>query len=301
MMKKFFLPIILLAALIGAAYTSAYTTETQAAIPSLIYESDSARVDTLFEEDPYFILMGEADSAIVHQRWSEAVLRLSDVLAVRPVDPSNALILYNMGICHGHLGNDSLALDCFDRSLELAPNMLVTLLARGRQLLAMNRDYEAFDTFTHAIEVDSISTEARFYHGMMALFGGKSALAEQDFMVLKRIAPYSADTATALGTLYSLTGREREALPYLRQLVEEDPQPETFASLAGCYLALEQLSDASTIIADGLGRYPDDPELYYYRAWLRRDQYLLDEAHADAARAIRLGASPTRVNALFAR
>lgn len=300
-MKKFFLPLIIFLGMVAAAGASAYTTETQAAIPTSMPEADAARIDTLFEEDPYFILMGEADSAIVHQRWDEAVLRLSDVLAVRPDDPSNALILYNMGICHGHLGNDSLALSCFDNSLQLAPNMLVTLLARGRQLLAMNRDYEAFDSFTHAIEVDSISTEARFYHGMMALFGGKSAIAEQDFMVLKRIAPYSIDTATALGTLFSLTGREREALPYLRKLIEDAPQPETFASLAGCYLALEQLSDASATIADGLNRYPDDPELYYYRAWLRRDQYLLDEARADAAKAIRLGASPARVNALFAR
>lgn len=299
-MKKILVMLAAVFALLCAATVSAYTTEITPATPAMAPAPDTVCADTLFDEDPYFILMGEADSAIVHERWAEAVLRLSDVLAVRPDSPSNALILYNIGICQQRLGNDSLALDAFDRSLDLAPNMLVTLLARGRQLLAMRRDFDAFDTFSRAIAADSLSTDARFYHGMMALFGGKSDIAEQDFLVLKDVIPYSADTATALGTLYSLTGREREAVPYLRQLIEEDPQPETFASLAGCYLALEQLSDASTVLADGLARYPDDPELYYYRAWLRRDEYRLDDARADAARAIRLGASPARVNALFA-
>lgn len=299
-MKKILVMLAAVFAMLCAATVSAYTTEITPATPAMAPAPDTVCADTLFDEDPYFILMGEADSAIFHERWAEAVLRLSDVLAVRPDSPSNALILYNIGICQQRLGNDSLALDAFDRSLDLAPNMLVTLLARGRQLLAMRRDFDAFDTFSRAIAADSLSTDARFYHGMMALFGGKSDIAEQDFLVLKNVIPYSADTATALGTLYSLTGREREAVPYLRQLIEEDPQPETFASLAGCYLALEQLSDASTVLADGLARYPEDPELYYYRAWLRRDEYRLDDARADAARAIRLGASPARVNALFA-
>ena len=299
-MKKILVMLAAVFAMLCAATVSAYTTEITPATPAMAPAPDTVCADTLFDEDPYFILMGEADSAIVHERWAEAVLRLSDVLAVRPDSPSNALILYNIGICQQRLGNDSLALDAFDRSLDLAPNMLVTLLARGRQLLAMRRDFDAFDTFSRAIAADSLSTDARFYHGMMALFGGKSDIAEHDFLVLKNVIPYSADTATALGTLYSLTGREREAVPYLRQLIEEDPQPETFASLAGCYLALEQLSDASTVLADGLARYPEDPELYYYRTWLRRDEYRLDDARADAARAIRLGASPARVNALFA-
>ncbi len=50
-----------------------------------------------------------------------------------------------------------------------------------------------------------------------------------------------------------------------------------------------------------LDLYSYDAELYYYRAWLNRDRYRLDEAHADARKAIELGANKNKVDALFTR
>ena len=38
---------------------------------------------------------------------------------------------------------------------------------------------------------------------------------------------------------------------------------------------------------------------YYYRAWLNNKRYMLDDAKADAAKAVKLGADPQRVVALF--
>ena len=134
---------------------------------------------------------------------------------------------------------------------------------------------------------------------MMALYGGRRDIAEADFAVLQSRDPDSIDTAIALATLYSLTRQDQLALDYLRRLVKEIPSPEYYSALAGCLLALDRLSEASEVIADGLKRYSHDPELYYYRARLNHARYRLDEAHADAKRAIELGASPARVNAIF--
>ena len=55
------------------------------------------------------------------------------------------------------------------------------------------------------------------------------------------------------------------------------------------------------MIEGGLKRYSHDPELYYYRAWLNRDRYRLDDARADAAKAVEYGASKAKVDALFSR
>ncbi|MDE6288582.1 MAG: tetratricopeptide repeat protein [Muribaculaceae bacterium] len=256
-------------------------------------------VDSIYDENPYFILMGEADRAIAAQDWAEAVARLNDAIAVDPANPSNALVYCNMGLCQSCLGNDSLALESYDRSLEIAPRMSVALMGRGRSLLSLKRDREAFEAFGDVIEIDSLSQEARFFHGMMALYGGNATIAENDFNVLRSVAPDEDDTYIALSTLYSLTGREREAIPYLSLLVESHPDAEYYSALAGCYLALGQLTEASATIHDGLERFPTDPELYYYRAWLYRDMYRSDDAKRDARKAVELGASPVRVNALF--
>lgn len=255
--------------------------------------------DTLFEEDPYFLLTGEADAAMKAENWEEAAARLEDAIAIKPFNPTNALLHSNLGAVYSTLREDSLALAHYDRALQIAPNMVTPLVGRGRLLLVLGRDKEAFSDFSRAIEIDSINTDARYYHGMMALYGGIMAMAEEDFAVLESIAPRTTDTAIAMSTLYSMTGRDAEAVPYLKKLVENAPAPEFYANLAGCYLNLDWLNEASETISDGLKQFPDDPELYYYRAWLNRERYRLDDAHRDAKTAVRLGANPSKVDALF--
>ena len=255
--------------------------------------------DSVFEADPYFILMGEADSAIIKHDWPTAVLRLNDALAVKPQHPSNALLYNNLATVYGYMGQDSLSLDTFNKGLEIAPNMLTLILGRGRALLANGKVSEAFVDFNRAVELDSVSVDARYYRGMVALYGGDLVRAERDFEVMNRVAPKLADTAIALSTLYAMTHREKEAIPLLKGLIAHDPAAEFYATLAECYLATDDLSNASETIGAGLERYPQNAELYYCRAWLNRGRYLLDDAQADAKTAIKLGANPRKVNKLF--
>lgn len=285
-MPKFFIVSIL--SLLAFIPSAAQKTEPAPQIP-----------DSVFEADPYFLLMGEADAAIADKNWPEAAARLCDALAVKPDAPSNALLYNNLATVYTYLGNDSLALATFDKGLGIAPRMLTLIVGRGRTLLSMGKRRPALDDFSRAIAIDSLATSPRFYHGMISLYSGDATAAEDDFRVLARVAPQSIETATALATLYSLTGRERQAIPYLEKLIEVEPSAEYFASLAGCHLALGELTEASQAIGEGLKHYPDDPELYYYRAWLNRDRFRSDDAHADARRAITLGANPAKVNDLF--
>lgn len=251
------------------------------------------------EENPYFILTGEAEKAIADEDYLTAATRLKEAMAVDPGNPSNVLLLSNLGMVYSYMDEDSLALSTLDETLRRAPHMAAVRNNRGRLLLKMGRDADAFDDFAQVIEADSLNTTARYYHGIIALYAGRLSLAENDFEVLREAKPDGYDTAVALSALYSLTRRDREAIPYFERLVKADPAPEYYAGLAGCHLALGNLSEASATIAEGLKRYSYDPELYYYRAWLNRDRYRLDEAHQDAEQAIRLGAAPEKVRSLF--
>ena len=253
------------------------------------------------EEDPYFLLMGEADKAIKDEDYSTAVLRLKEALQVDPSRPSNSLLLSNLGMVYSRMGQDSLAIATLDRALDVAPGMSVVLANRGRLHLKQGHTVKAYEDFTSAIARDSLCADARYYRGIMSLYNGKADIAESDFGVLKAIDPEGYNTQAALGALYSLTGRDREAIPYYKMLIEQDPAAEYYSALAGCYLAIGELSEASETIAEGLKRYDQDPELYYYLAMINRDRYMLDEARRDAALAIRYGARPERVNALFTR
>ncbi len=251
------------------------------------------------DANPYFILTAEADSAIAKGDYDRAAARLIDAMAVEPDNPGNLLLKTNLGIVYSALDRDSLATATLSDVISRAPSMTVALVARGRIALKTRHDSLALADFSRAIKVDSLCTDARYFRGLMALYGGDRKMAEADLAVIGSLQPDRPRTLSALGALYSMTGREREAVKYLERLIEDDPAPEFYATLAGCYLTLEKLSDASRVIAEGLRLYPRDPELYYYRAWLNRERFRYDDAKADAKLAIKYGASPQKVNDLF--
>lgn len=251
------------------------------------------------EEDPYFLLCGQADSAIVRGQYDEAAARLIDAMSVRPDAHENVLLLSNLGMLYSYMDRDSLALATLDEALRRAPAMKTVLANRGKVLLKLNRDEDAARDFAAVIVADSLNTEARYYHGMISLYAGRLAEAEADLDVLRIHAPDAPDTARAMATLYSVTGRDREAIPYLTTLIESDPSAEYYAALAASQLALERLSDAASTLATGMEAYPDDPELYYYRAMLNRDRYRLDDARADLRKAVALGLSPAKARELL--
>ena len=251
------------------------------------------------EEDVYYIISGEADKAIEAEDYHTAVLRLKEAIELEPENPSNVLLLSNLGMVYSYLDQDTLALKAYNEALDKAPSMVTVLENRAKLHLKMGNDLNAYQDFANVIQRDSLNTEARYYHGLMSLYKGDSGAAERDFNIIKKQEPKGYYTAVALSTLYSFSGKDSEAVPYYKRVLEMDKAPEFYAGLAGCYLKLGQLSDASQTISEGLQECGDDPELYYYRAWLKRDSYLLDEAKADAAKAVQLGADPRKVAMLF--
>lgn len=251
-------------------------------------------------DNDYMDLVGEAEKAISVNNYEAAVACIKRAIDLEPDNPSNILLMSNLAMVYSYMDQDTLALITYDETLRQAPNMTTVRNNRALLLAKMGRDNEAFNAFAAVIDTDSLNATARYYHGIMALYSSRLDIAETDFAVLKSVAPDSRHTAVALSSLYSMTQRNLEAIPYFKKLVKDSPDPEFYAGLAGCYLALGRLSEASETIADGLKRYAYDPELYYYRAWLNRDRFRLDEAHDDARKAIALGANAAKVNALFA-
>lgn len=259
----------------------------------------SMSATTSDEENPYLLLIGEAEKAIDEGDYVSAILRFKDAMRVEPDNPSNVLLFNNLGLLYAQLGQDSLAMRAYDSALAIAPSMSTVMCNRAQLCLRLGRDAEAMSGFADVIERDSLNVKARFYHGMMSLYAGDAETAISDFGVLKVADPDSENTCLALSTLYSMTGSELQAIPYYQKLIAMHPEPEYYAGLAGCYLVLDRLSDAMAAITEGLEKCGDDPELYYYRAWANREAYQLDQAKADAKRAIRLGADPEKVMRLF--
>lgn len=251
------------------------------------------------EENPRYILAGEADSAIIAGRYDEAAARLIEAISICPDCPDNVLLLSNLGMVYAYDGRDSLALETLDRALEQAPSMRTVIANRARVLLNMGRESEAKDAYAQLIALDSLNMDARYYHGMISLHTGDLQAAEADMAVLSDSLPNSIATARALAALYSYTGRNDVAEPYYKRLIEEEPEPEYYVLLSAIYLNDDRLTDASSTIGDGISKYPDCGELYYCRAWLNKLLFRPSDAKADGRKAKSLGVPAARIKQLL--
>lgn len=244
-----------------------------------------------------FRLMGEADEAISKGEWEKADSILVEALNVTPGDPTNTLIMSNLGIVRYNMGKDSLALSTLNDAVSLAPASVTVLSNRARVRSGMGDIDGARDDYRHIITLDSSLVSPHFYLSIMALAEGDTATAANHARRVVALQPDGVEAALVMASLMSARGYSAEAITYYNKLIQLDPQAEYYAARALCHLQADDLGAAADDIASGLQLDPADGELYLYRAILNKMRFRPEDAKADARRALQLGVSRQRVDA----
>lgn len=251
------------------------------------------------DESPYIRLMGQADSAIAKEDWRKAENLLIEALRLEPANPSNVILVSNLGMIRFYQGRDSMAIATLNDAHAMAPRAVVVLANRASVLAALGQYDKAYADWEAILDIDSLHIGARYLHAMEALRRGNIPVAETDVAFLSRNADKDPRTDLARGTLYSAIGRYADAIPSLNHSIESSPTSELYATRALCYLMTGALNEASADIAEGLNLNPADGELYLYRALLNKLRYRNDDAKSDARRAVELGIAPERAAPLM--
>lgn len=249
------------------------------------------------DEQAYFDLMGEADKAIADGDWATAESKLLEALHSEPANPSNVLLMSNLGIVRFNMGQDSLALETLNHAVAMAPASVTIRENRARVLTGMGDLEGARADYERLIEMDSTLLTPHFYRGVLALTANDTVTARTDFEQLVRLDPESFEANFGMASLACHTGHYAESLPYLNAVIRLDPQPEYYAQRAFSRLQTDDLGGASEDIQAGLELDPMDGELYLYRAALNKMRFRPDDSLKDAERALQLGVHPARVAA----
>lgn len=250
-------------------------------------------------EEKYLDWVDAADKAIAEEKWDDAEALLIRALKSEPANPSNILLLSNLGMIRFYAGHDSLALATLDDAHRIAPQSVTVLANRARVLTAIGKTAQAIDDYDLIEQIDSTYADTYLYRGLINLYNGRFDEATVDLEKRDSLAPDNEETWVAMASLYSITDLPDKALPYYRRLIDKDPQPEYYAGRAMCYLQKEMLADAAEDIALGIELDLNYSELYVCRALLNKKRYRMDDAVTDAQRAIGLGADRTRVKTLL--
>ena len=249
--------------------------------------------------EEYYSLVDKADKAIKDGEWSNAEAIILEAMRLEPANPSNILLMSNLGMTQFYAGRDSVALSTLNAAHAMAPASVTVLQNRARVLTEMSRTHEALRDYSHALSLDSTLVESRFYRAMLSLQEGDTSTVESDLKILKRISPDTRLTLLAEATYQSMTGHLREAITAYTKLIAQDSEARFLSARAACYLGTGQLAEASEDIRLTLEKDPTDGETYLYRAILNKMRYRQKDAEEDGMRAIQLGIPAERVKALI--
>lgn len=244
-------------------------------------------------------LWAKIDKAIAGENWVMADSLIVETLTQHPDEATRAMLLSNLGMIRYYTGKDSLAVATLTQAHREAPAAVAILSNRAKVLTSMGHVAAAVADYNQIEQLDSTYSDTYLYRGLIYLYNGYFEDAFRDLNKREQMSPRSEDTLIALASYYTITEDYESAVPYYSELIRDNAQAEYYAGRAMCAIHLNRLYDAAEDIAEGLTLDPNYSELYLCRAILNKRRYCPDDAHSDAERAISLGASPARVNALL--
>lgn len=244
-------------------------------------------------------LWAKIDKAIAGENWDMADSLIVETLTQHPDEATRAMLLSNLGMIRYYAGKDSLAVATLTQAHREAPAAVAILSNRAKVLTSIGHVAAAVADYNQIEQLDSTYSDTYLYRGLIYLYNGYFEDAFRDLNKREQMLPRSEDTLIALASYYTITEDYESAVPYYSELIRDNAQAEYYAGRAMCAIHLNRLYDAAEDIAEGLALDPNYSELYLCRAILNKRRYCPDDAHSDAERAISLGASPTRVNALL--
>lgn len=247
----------------------------------------------------YIALMDSADRCIGKEDWNKAEVFLLEALRLEPANPSNLLLISNLGMIRFYQGRDSLAIATLNDAVEMAPNSVVVRQNRAKVLSALGRHSEAYMERGKIIEIDSTNVNTLYLHALAAMTRDDSLMLNRDLRLLTEFAPNDSRTLRITAQKLVSSGKYKEAIPSLNKLSEIESEPEIHSMKALCFLMTNQLNEASEEIAEGLRLDPTDGELYLYRSLLNKLRYRNDDSYKDAKRAIELGIPEERARPLL--
>lgn len=250
-------------------------------------------------DEEYFNLVGEAEKAIKDGRWAEAEESLRKAMRSSPSNPTNVLLLSNLGMVQFYDGRAQDAIRTLSDAHAMAPASVTVLLNRARVFTSEGMNDQAERDYAEVIRLDSTLCEPRFYRAMLALNRGDVAGAVADVDTLVTRNPDDRLTHVALATLLIHSSKYAEAIPHLTAAIKSQPDASYYAHRALCYLFVDDPSAASADIAEGLELDPTDGELYLYRGLLNKMRFRPDDAKADGEKAVKFGVDPAKVKQLL--
>ena len=234
----------------------------------------------------------EAAAQLMRGDVSKAVEAYSQALKDTGLaNDRRATILNDRGVANVRLGETKLALEDYNRAIELFPEYPVAYNNRGNLLLALGQYGEAMKDFDRAIVLAPGYAAAYSNRANARIKAGKTREAILDFTKAIELMPSSAPPLSGRGLAYLSAGKPHAAIRDFSRAVNADARfASAYRNRAEARMALGQREEAIEDLSRAVAFDAGNSELYIVRGYA----YLLDgnmaSAIKDFTRAIELDA-----------
>lgn len=253
------------------------------------YGDDSA---AMINSATYLRCVEKADSLVSAGDWEAAGTALKEALRAEPANPSNQLLLANMGMILTAQGKYGDAVRHLDAALALNPRSFLAYKHRGVAYSAMKRFDDAIADFTQALEIDSADNDVRCMRATIYACRNRMAEATADYTDILSRDKDNVKALEGMATCCLAEEKHDAALPYLNRLIELNPEPEHYFSRGLAYARLGRIPEATEDAAEGLLHDPACGNLWLLRAYIEKLTYRNNDAKTSLQKAHRYGADP---------
>ncbi|MBN1322446.1 MAG: tetratricopeptide repeat protein [Methanotrichaceae archaeon] len=202
-----------------------------------------------------------ADAYLEINRFDEADLLYGDISEIKPAESA-----FGLGLVYLLQGRNDLALDAFDCSIALNPNVASFWYVKGLAFVALGRRDEALAAYEEAIRLNP--DEASFWYvkglALVALGRRDEALAAYEEAI--RLIPDDASFWYVKGLAFVALGRRDEALAAYEEAIRLIPDDASFWYVKSmALLALGRCDEALTASEEAIRLNPDAASSWYIK------------------------------------
>ena len=207
--------------------------EDSSTVPTSV--STSVDSGTVVPTVPVNVSFAEAESVYKERRYADATAMFDSYVQRKP---DNAYGHYMLGLSAWKAGELDRARSAFEKSLELDPKHVKTLLNLSRVLIEQGKPKDALTHVTAAVQLDSMSGDVHRMMGRVRTELRQPNEAVESYRTALSMQPSDVWSMNNMALVLIQQGRFDEALPPLARAVQLDSSVAVFHNNLG--IALER-------------------------------------------------------------
>lgn len=225
---------------------------------------------------------------------------LREALRIEPGNPSNGMLLLNLGTIQRRQGKLKEAEDSYTIGLAFLPNNLTLLNNRAQLFAEMEKYPEAIEDYTEVIYQEPENENAYYERALCKLMNQDTLGARLDLEQIDRFNPNSAKSRLGMAYVYKAQEMWREASELYDALIERNPRNASLLrERAEVFYFSNRMGAALDDVNKSIDFDPRDPYSYLLRAQIRYAKGDKEFARRDLNQALELGLNKDEVKDLI--